>query len=273
LVRCFGTHMLPYGHTIKHDDNGKIKVYVTHNPNSRGHWLNRLYDHLKQPIVYIEESIKTTTIDTNAVVDFSDIEFISIRKAGIPPLHRDKPDPNRVIRYCIYRNGGLIGNFTAQELEDVVCEKTNQPIKDWIKNVSDIKTLNQRTIAYKNTPGWHGTVCQSKVLYKALLDLGWIAFNSQEYLDKKREIDALEQERLQMHRASSDVRRYFKTAINERAVRRLCKNPKSIHRFIAVYNAILKEDTFRSRMFKMLNETHVSYLERSDFRRLLKITD
>jgi hypothetical protein len=276
VVRCFKQHMFGYGATAKFEDNGKLKVYVTHNPKSRSRWLNRLHDHLQHtPIIYIEESVKTSVIDTNTDVDVdcSDIEFIDIRKAGIPPVSRDKPDPNRVIRYSIYRNGSRIGNYTAQELEDAACKEMKLPIKDWIKNVNDIKSLNQRTLSYKNTPGWHGTVCQSKVVYKALLDLGWIAVNSQEYLDKKRAIDAAEQERLQLFKASYDVRKYFKTTINERAVRRLCKNPKSIHRFIAVYNAILKENTFRSRMFKMLNDTHTSNLDRSDFRKLLKLTD
>jgi hypothetical protein len=274
LHRCFNSYGLYYGQSINLDDNGKLKVYVTHNQKSRGRWLARLTKHINVAFMYIEEHVKTSLINQNTTVDFSDIEYIDIRKVGIPAEFRGKPDPNRVIRYSIYRNGKLLGSYTPQELEDEVAKRTGVPLKDWLKNADDMESLNRRTVSYKTKNGWYGTVTQSKIAYAALLNLGWIDVNSQEYLDKKRAIAAAEQERQRLFQASCDVRKYFKTTINAKAVRRLYNNPKSINRFITIYNAILKEDTFRSRMFKLLNTaSYTVNIDRSDFRKLLKLTE
>lgn len=252
--------------------NGKVRVYVTHNPRTHANWVKRLYAHTNTNIIFIQEHIKNAHVDTCEDVDFSDIEFIDIRKAGIPAIVKNKPDPDKIVRYSVYRNGRTT-SYSIQELEDIVTKETGYEVeKDWYKKANNMQSLISRTVAFKKTAGWNGTVVFSKTAFQELLKMGWISNLSQEYALKRSEIIKKQRELDAVADIESRIRRLFRIKINEKAVIRISKNPNLIERLTELNKKILEEDTVRARVLRIVQNSYSSEsITRSDLRKILKL--
>lgn len=278
LCRYLRNYLVPYGKSVSFDANGKIKVYVVHTTKRaiENKWLSRLHDHLQNPEGYttIKEGYLQLFTDEAAKnnVDISDIEFIPIRKVGIPAIKRAPKDPNAVIRYAVYRENRKVGNFTAEELEEFVTKDTNKKItKNWWKSAKTIKELNDRTVTLKGPiSNYTGYCIQSKVLYDKLLKLGWLDRFSNEYADQCNEIAKLQQARRKFEDAEYTIRNMFKTNINPKAVMRLTKNPKARDRFVKLLAKLNNENSTRSRILTTIN-AHYKILPRADYRAVMKL--
>ena len=275
----FKPHNIPYGKTPTLTSDGKLKIYVVHavRTGTRNQWLQRMHAHLNNPDGYVvmDEPSKTNYFDAKPMpieVDMSNIEFLDIRKIGIPALKKAPADPNKVTRYVAYKDWERINAFTAEEFEDYVAKKTNTPlVKDWFKSVTTFEDLKNRTISNSNSSGWDGYYVKSNAMHKQLLELGWIDRFSVEYKTQYDKIVTLEAERRKADHAAFTLRTLFKTTINQKAINRLKNKPTAIDRFNKLSYKIKSEDSLRARILNAVNSNY-HILSRAEYRVILKLT-
>lgn len=274
-------YAVPYKSLPSLDANGKLEIFIQHSvqTHTANQWLYRLHAHLQRPNGYyiIDDTNKSKLIDdpsANHGVDFSDVIFTEIRKAGIPPIKKPAKDPNRIIRYAVYKDFRKVGDFTPDELEDYVAQKTGKKIaKNWWTNTNTFEDLMQRTVVDKHNAGsWAGYYVHSKVMYEKLIAMGWLDRNSQEYRNQYTKIQNEETKRKRFEQAEYTIRNMFKTEINPRAIARLYKRPDLRNRFQKLLNKINNEDSTRARILTMVN-AHYKILPRKDYRAILKLTN
>lgn len=273
----FKNHQVSYGKSPVLSSDGKLKVYVLHavRTSTKTHWLNRMHEHLNNPdgYVVIDEHVKTMYFDADPMpieVDTSDIEFLHIRKIGIPPLKKEPSDPNKVTRYVMYNSFQRIDAFTAQEFEDYIAKKTNTALtKNWWKSTTTLEALNNRSVSHSNGRSGHYT--KSVNMHKQLIALGWLDSSSPEYSDQYTKIIKQEQERKKADMAAYNVRALFKTNINQKAIHRILKNPNAIDRFNKLSYKIKTEDSLRARILNAINSGY-NILSRAEYRAILKLT-
>lgn len=274
-------YAVPYKCLPSLDANGKLEIFIQHSvqTHTANLWLQRLHAHLQRPNGYyiIDDANKSKLIDdpsANHGVDFSDVVFTEIRKAGIPPIKKPAKDPNRIIRYAVYKDFKKVGDFTAEELEDLVAQKTGKKItKNWWTNANTFEELMQRTVVDKHSAGcWAGYYVHSKVMYEKLIAMGWLKKDSQEYRNQYAKIANEEAKRKRFEQAKYTVNSMFKTEINPRAIARLYKRPDLRDRFQKLLNKINNEDSTRARILTMVN-AHYKILPRKDYRAILKLTN
>lgn len=266
-----------YGKAPVLSSDGKLKVYVLHavRTSTKTHWLNRMHEHLNNPdgYVVIDEHVKTMYFDADPMpieVDTSDIEFLHIRKIGIPPLKKEPSDPNKVTRYVMYNSFQRIDAFTAQEFEDYIAKETNTTLtKNWWKSANTLEALNNRSVSVSN--GRSGYYTKSVNMHKQLIALGWLDSSSPEYSDQCTKIMKQEQERKKADMAAYNVRALFKTNINQKAIHRILKNPNAIDRFNKLSYKIKTEDSLRARILNAINSGY-NILSRAEYRAILKMT-
>ena len=275
----FKNHHFSYGKTPTLTSDGKLKVYVVHAVRSgtRNQWLQRMHAHLNNQDGYVimDEASKTNYFDANPMpieVDMSNIEFLDIRKIGIPALKKAPADPNKVTRYVAYKDFQRIDAFTAEEFETYVAKKTNTPfVKDWLKSATTFEDLKKRTISTSNSSGWDGYYVKSNAMHKQLLELGWVDRFSVDYRTQHDKIVKLEYERKKADQAAYTLRNLFKTTINEKAINRLKNDPTSIDRFNKLSSKIKLEDSIRARILNAVNSNY-HILSRAEYRVILKLT-
>lgn len=273
----FKNHQIPYGKSPVLSSDGKLKVYVLHavRTPTKTHWLNRMHEHLNNPdgYVVIDENVKAMYFDADPMpieVDMSNIEFLHIRKIGIPPLKKEPSDPNKVPRYVMYLDYHRINAFTAQEFEDYIAKKTNTTLtKNWWKSANTLEALNNRSVSISN--GRSGYYTKSVNMHKQLIALGWLDASSPEYADQYTKIVKQQQEQKKADMAAYNVRALFKTNINQKAINRILKNPNAIDRFNKLSYKIKTEDSLRARILTAINSGY-NILSRAEYRAILKLT-
>lgn len=275
----FKNHRVDYGKAPVLSSDGKLEVYVLHavRSSTKTHWLNRMHEHLHNSngYVVIDEHVKTMYFDADPMpieVDMSNIEFLHIRKIGIPALKKEPADPNKVTRYVAYEDFQRINAFTAEEFEDYIAKKTNTPfVKDWLKSATTFEDLKKRTISTSNSSGWDGYYVKSNAMHKQLLELGWVDRFSNEYKTQHDKIVKLEYERKKADQAAYSLRTLFKTTINEKAINRVKNKPTSIDRFNKLSYKIKSEDSLRARILNAVNSNY-NIFSRAEYRAILKLT-
>lgn len=281
IAYSFKMYDMGYSARAKFDANGKIVVYTVPDNKSKNAWIRRLAVHLTATkgtayagfvYMYDHEKIKIVDNDTGNI-DFSDFTFISIRKAGIPPIPRTKADPNAVKRFTMYEGVQRLGVYTAEEFEEITAEKTDFDVYDkWWESTKTFDELDKRTVSYKPIVGSHGFSTQSVNMFNQLIELGWIDRRSTLYRDQVARIQGIVNERRKAVEATYKVSQLIKTNINPKAIERLSKKPSLLSRFDNLVNKIKKEDSTRGRILLALNSTYTQ-IPREDIRKILKLTE
>jgi hypothetical protein len=281
IAYSFKMYDMGYSARPKFNANGKIVVYTVPDNKSKNAWIRRLSAHLTTVkgtdyagFAYMYEHDKIKIVDNDKDnIDFSDFTFISIRKAGIPPIPRTKPDPNAVKRFTMYEGIRRLGLYTAEEFEEITAEKTDFEVYDkWWESTKTFDELHKRTVSYKAIPGSDTYSTQSVNMFNQLIELGWIDRRSTLYRDQVARIQGIVNERRKAIEATYRVSQLIKTNINPKAIERLSKKPSLLSRFDDLVNKIKREDSTRGRIITAL---HASYTQipRNDIRKILKLTE
>jgi hypothetical protein len=260
-----------YTHNIT---NGKYNIYLIPDIKSYSSWVKRLDAFIAQvfpntQIIWMKKPY--TDIVSTDTLDVSDVNFIDVKKLGLPKL----PKQAGQAEYLVYFNGYKRGSFTAEDLDESVTDKTfgGEEIADgWEKNIKSSSILKQRVIGLSSeygvsNPFW---VCNSKKMYDQLIELGWFTPKSKELIDRLEEIQVEEKKRADMENAEYRVKTALFRLVNPspRTINAIGKKATRITKLEEIKNTLLKEDSFRGRILKSMDNYNAK-VTREDLRKLL----
>ena len=252
--------------------SGKYAIYLIPDIKSYKSWLKRLDAYVSkifpntQIIWMSKEDIKPT--DT---LNLSDIVFFDVKRMGIPKLPKEVNE----VEYLVYLDGYKKGSYTAEGLDEYVTEnyfKGEDLVDGWENKVTSSNLLKKRVIGLASEVGTSNSywVCNSKRMYEQLIELGWFTPNSKEYADRLKEIREEEKRIQDMENAEYRVKSalFRLTNPSKRTVTAIGKDPKKLVRLEKIKSNLMKEDSFRGRILKSM-DNYNSKVTREDLRKLL----
>jgi DNA repair exonuclease SbcCD ATPase subunit len=255
-------------------------VYVLPKVKNPKTWISRLNYSLTSIGISTSYNYVIKTPELEALwlgtdtLDISDCQFVEVKKLGLPKLPNSGPQT----KYQVIEDQHKRGPWTPDELEDYVKNvlgETEELEEDWYTKVETISQLNKRTIGLTGDYSYRASfwLVNSKKMRDAMLEIGWIERSSDEYDNKKSELEEISRRKRNMENSESTLKNnIFKMEYSKYVVKAIGKKPDRISRLSAVTNRIMKEDSFRSRILRNLKETY-SYstsLKRSDIRTILR---
>lgn len=262
--------------TTLHNDNGKYMIYLIPDIDSYRSWIKRLNTFYTQTFPAFEYAwIKNThnmkLLIEGGTIDLSDINFVDVKKIGLPKLMSSGDKMKYVANFCGHRKG----DFTPDELEDFVNRKYSQVDmdEDWVADAKTIDTLNHRTIGLTSKYGSYAGfwTSNSKKLCATMYELGWLDPTSDRYKDRVEELNSVirkqrELESLQINATSV----MWRVKPNQKAIARMVKNPDRLNIFKTIKSKILAEDSPRARILKSM-DNYSTLLTRNDLRKIMNL--
>lgn len=275
--------------TIPKMASGKQIIYVLPNIKNTGHWLQRLelfLTSLPNPITNFQYAVETAGFSSlittpSDSLDLKNIEFMYVKKMGLPRLPKADKEEKEEPAYVVYRRGSSIGTFTAEGLEEYTLDLCGTESDNWIDSVKTREQLNSRTIAPTNLGGirnGHGYfVANSIRLIDALTkEMGWITPTSDVYKNKLAEIVEVEKiASKQLNAKNHATQNYFYTEIHPNVVKAIGKDManKKLNKLKAIKNKLIAEDSLRGRILKKIDRGYSDdrYISRKDLREIMKL--
>lgn len=260
-----------YNHNII---GGKYTIYQIPNIKSYKSWVKRLDAFVAKlfpntQIIWMKKPAQD--IVSTDTLDLSDINFVDVKKLGIPKL----PKQAGYTEYLMYFNGFKKGTYTAEGLDEYVTDKLfgDDGISDgWEKNIDSTSKLRSRVVGLKDDYGLSTNfwVCNSKKMYDQLLELGWFNPTSPEYIARIKELQDIERAKQDMDNAEYRVKSalFRLTNPSKRTILAIGKDPKKLSRLEKIKNDLMGENSFRGRVLKSM-DNYNSKVTREDLRKLL----
>lgn len=260
-----------YNHNII---GGKYTIYQIPNIKSYKSWVKRLDAFVAKlfpntQIIWMKKPAQD--IVSTDTLDLSDINFVDVKKLGIPKL----PKQAGQTEYLMYFNGYKKGTYTAEGLDEYVTDRLfgGDGISDgWEKNINSTLNLNNRVVALRDDYGVssHFWVCNSKKMFDQLMELGWFNPTSPEYIARVKELQDIERAKQDMENAEYRVKSalFRLTNPSKRTILAIGKDPKKLSRLEKIKSDLMKEDSFRGRILKSM-DNYSSKVTREDLRKIL----
>lgn len=262
--------------TALHNDNGKYMVYLIPDIDSYRSWIRRLNTFYAQNFptfeyAWVKNTLKIKALIECGTIDLSDVNFIDVKKIGLPKLMSSGDKMKYVANFCGHRKG----DFTPDELEDFVTKKYSQVDmdEDWVAEAKTIDVLNHRTIGLTSKYGSYAGfwTSNSKKLCATMYELGWLDPTSDRYKDRVEELNSVirkqrELESLQINATSV----MWRVKPNQKAIARMVKNPDRLNIFKTIKSKILAEDSPRARILKSM-DNYSTLLTRNDLRKIMNL--
>ncbi len=268
-----------YATTVPKQPNGKWVVYVIPKVKNNKSWLARLKICLDSmpngpaPYYYVNNSEAFPSLrNGTSTLDVSDCMFVDIKGLGLPKLPTKGP---QMAYQCIFRSCKK-GPWTPDQLEDYVTSKECNGVEiedEWWKDAKTIEELNARTIAMREAYPSHCSfwIVNSKKMYDAMLEIGWIARDGVEYRTRYTEIQEERQRQRDREQAQEKLTSgYFRTTFSPYLVKAIGNKPDRLHKLAAAKEKITEENSFRGRI---LSNFGWSTVPREDIRVILKMKD
>jgi len=272
-------HMSYSGYGVDKQPNGKWMVYVVPKVKNNKGWLLRLKKCLEslpgglKPFYFVNNSLQFEVLRNGTdTLDVSDCIFVDLKTLGLPKLPTKGP---QMAYQCIIRSCKK-GPWTPDQLEDYVTSKECNGVEiedEWWKDAKTIEELNTRTIAMREAFSSHCSfwVVNSKKMYDAMLEIGWIARDGVEYKTRYTEIQEERQRQRDREQAKEKLTSgYFRTTFSPYLVKAIGNKPDRLHKLAAAKEKITGEDSFRGRILSNFGWTTVP---REDIRVILKMKD
>ena len=258
--------------------NGKHLVYLFPDIKNTKSWEKRLHTVVSQLPGFVDYfKVKNTArfmgLLKSEEIDFSDVEFVDVKKLGLPKL--DTVTGSK--EFIVYLRSSRVGSFTADSFEEWVAPKTTIELEDeWWKNVDNIDDLNSRSITCGVSPNNYSNnyFTRSVKFHQAMVELGWLDSNSDEYRNKAEDFRRRKSESDKQESSKYNLSRVmFFVGTHPNVVNLVSKNVHKLDRLINRKKLILEENSTRAKILQTLD--NYSYgsndFTRADLRKIMTL--
>jgi len=270
LWRQLDTIHAGYNHNVV---GGKYTIYLIPDIKSYKNWVKRLDAFIAKilpntQIIWMKNP-NYDIVSTNTL-DVSDINFVDVKKLGLPKLPKKAGESE----YLVYFDGYKKGTYTAEQLDEYVTEQyfSSEEISDgWENKINDISILRRRVIGLSadygcGNPFW---VCNSIKMRDQLVELGWFTPDDPNYKKRFDELKEIERVKKNMEDAEYRVKSVmFRVKPSNRLISIIGKKPEKLAKIEQVRNLLKKEDSFRGRILNSI-DTYYPKMTREDLRKIL----